>query len=219
MSIFPTKILLATDGSEEAALAATTAADLAQKTGSELHIVNVRLAPVYIEPTSEVAHWISSIEESERKQAQQLLDAQAEQIQALGATVAQTHVRLGRPDEEIVILAEEIGAGLIAMGSRGLGGMRRVLMGSISDSVVRHAHCPVLVTRAGKDSPTTSNARSQPLAGLATKEQSKSYPSGICSRAPTARSGRRMPPLTGPLFGGCKRAPGLVSYSSTLTLW
>jgi nucleotide-binding universal stress UspA family protein len=151
-SIFPTKILLATDGSEEANLATTTAADLAHKTGSELHIVNVRLPPVYIEPTSEVAHWISSIEERERKEAQQLLDAQAEQIKALGATVAQTHVRLGRPDEEIVILAEEIGAELIAIGSRGLGGMRRVLMGSVSDSVVRHASCPVLVVRAEKDS-------------------------------------------------------------------
>src|SRR5215207_4390111 len=145
MSIFPTKVLLATDGSEEAALAATTAADLAQKTGSELHIVNVRPAPVYIEPTSEVVHWISSIEERERKEAQRLLDAQAEQIKALGATVAQTHVRLGRPDEEI-------GAGLIAIGSRGLGGMRRVLVGSVSDSVVRHAHCPVLVMRAEKGS-------------------------------------------------------------------
>jgi len=152
MSIFPTKILLATDGSEEAALAATTAADLAQKTGSELHIVNIRPAPVYIEPTSEVVHWISSIEERERKEAQRLLDAQAEQIKALGATVAQPHVRLGRPDEEIVFLAEEIGAGLIAIGSRGLGGMRRVLVGSVSDSVVRHAHCPVLVMRAEKGS-------------------------------------------------------------------
>jgi nucleotide-binding universal stress UspA family protein len=152
MSIFPTKILLATDGSEEANLAATTAADLAQKTGSELHIVNVRPAPVYIEPTSEIAYWMSNIEESERKEAQQFLDAQTEQIKALGATVAQTHVRLGRPDEEIVILAEEIGAGLIAIGSRGLGGMRRVLMGSVSDSVVRHASCPVLVVRAEKGS-------------------------------------------------------------------
>jgi hypothetical protein len=43
---------------------------------------------------------------------------------------------------EIVALAEEIGAGLIVMGSRGLGGIRRALMGSVSDSVVRHAHCP-----------------------------------------------------------------------------
>ncbi|AHY48029.1 Universal stress protein family [Rubrobacter radiotolerans] len=54
---------------------------------------------------------------------------------------------MGRPDAEVVALAEEIGAGLIVLGSRGLGGMKRVLMGSVSDSVVRHAHCPVLVVR------------------------------------------------------------------------
>jgi nucleotide-binding universal stress UspA family protein len=41
MSIFPTKILLATDGSREAKLAATTAADLAKSTGSELHVLYV----------------------------------------------------------------------------------------------------------------------------------------------------------------------------------
>jgi nucleotide-binding universal stress UspA family protein len=45
-------------------------------------------------------------------------------------------------------LAEELGADLIAMGGRGLGGVKRALMGSVSDSVVRHAHCPVLVVRA-----------------------------------------------------------------------
>jgi nucleotide-binding universal stress UspA family protein len=45
MSIFPTKILLATDGSEEATLAARTAVDLAQKTGSELHVVHARPLP------------------------------------------------------------------------------------------------------------------------------------------------------------------------------
>ena len=50
-------------------------------------------------------------------------------------------------DVEIVKLAEEIGAGLIVIGSRGRGGIKRALMGSVSDSVVRHAHCPVLVVR------------------------------------------------------------------------
>jgi nucleotide-binding universal stress UspA family protein len=49
-----------------------------------------------------------------------------------------------------VALAEELGADLIVMGSRGLGGVRRALMGSVSDSVVRHAHCPVLVVRPEK---------------------------------------------------------------------
>jgi nucleotide-binding universal stress UspA family protein len=47
----------------------------------------------------------------------------------------------------LIHLSEEIGAGLIILGSRGLGGVRRALMGSVSDSVVRHAHCPVLIVR------------------------------------------------------------------------
>jgi nucleotide-binding universal stress UspA family protein len=64
-----------------------------------------------------------------------------------GGTVKETHLKTGRPDAEIVKLAEEIEAGLIAIGSRGQGGVRRALMGSVSDSVVRHAHCPVLVAR------------------------------------------------------------------------
>ena len=50
-------------------------------------------------------------------------------------------------DAEIVDLAEEIGAGLIVMGSRGYGPIRQALIGSVSDSVVRHAHCPVMVVR------------------------------------------------------------------------
>lgn len=49
-------------------------------------------------------------------------------------------------------LAEKIDAALVVIGSRGLGGVRRALMGGVSDSVVRHAHCPVLVVRSpGRD--------------------------------------------------------------------
>ena len=57
------------------------------------------------------------------------------------------HLREGRAAEEIVELAEDIGAGLIVMGSRGRGRLRRALMGSVSDAVVRHAHCPVTIIR------------------------------------------------------------------------
>ena len=48
MSIFPTRILLATDGSEETTLAARTAIDIADKTGSELHIILVGLSVSYV---------------------------------------------------------------------------------------------------------------------------------------------------------------------------
>jgi nucleotide-binding universal stress UspA family protein len=54
---------------------------------------------------------------------------------------------MGKAAPEIVIVAEEIDAGLIVMGSRGQGGIRRALLGSVSESVVKHAHCPVLVVR------------------------------------------------------------------------
>ena len=64
-----------------------------------------------------------------------------------GGEVAGAHARVGRPDAEIVGLAQELGAGLIVLGSRGLGRLRRALMGSVSNSVIRHAHCPVLVVR------------------------------------------------------------------------
>jgi nucleotide-binding universal stress UspA family protein len=80
-------------------------------------------------------------------QAQSFLDREVEQVKGEGVEVADTHLVRGRPDSELVHISEEIDAGLIVMGSRGLGGVRRALMGSVSDSVVRHAHCPVLVVR------------------------------------------------------------------------
>ncbi len=153
MSIFPTKILLATDGSKEADLAARTAIELAGKTGSELHIAHVRVPPhypVFYEGYYEgfdVGDYLQEQSEELERRAQGLLDQQLRKINAAGGSVAQAHLRVGRPDAEIAALAEEIGAGLVVVGSRGLGVMRRALMGSVSSSVVQHAHCPVLVVR------------------------------------------------------------------------
>jgi len=156
MSIFPTKILLATDGSREAELAARTAADLSQKTHSELHVVHglgiVPVGPpVYPEGTGfHIVEYEAETEARQRiseRRAREVLEAEVQKIRSAGGTVAEGHLIEGRPATEIVGLAEKIGAGLIVMGSRGLGGIRRALMGSVSDSVVRHAHCPVLVVR------------------------------------------------------------------------
>lgn len=82
-----------------------------------------------------------------RAAARTFLDAHAESIRSGGGKTDQTYLGTGRPDDEIVKFAEEIGAGMIVIGSRGLGGVRRALLGSVSESVVRHAHCPVLVVR------------------------------------------------------------------------
>ena len=146
MSIFPTTILLATDGSEEGQLAAATAADLAEKTNSELHVITV--GPDY--PLYELLEHTADFEDAlreNRREAKELLEQQAKRIEESGVTVKETHLREGRADKEIVEVAEEIGAGLIVMGSRGHGRLRRSLLGSVSDAVVRHAHCPVTIVR------------------------------------------------------------------------
>jgi nucleotide-binding universal stress UspA family protein len=151
MSIFPTKILVATDGSEEADLALTTAADLAEKTDSELHVAFVFPTAVQLPFPRPILARPAEVQERELEaamhQAQEFLDRQVERVKNEGVSVAETHLVRGQPDREIVHIGEETGAGLIVMGSRGLGGIRRALMGSVSDSVVRHAHCPVLIVR------------------------------------------------------------------------
>jgi nucleotide-binding universal stress UspA family protein len=151
MSIFPTKILLATDGSKEAELASASAADLAERTGSELHVVYVgHMPPVFYESPGTWAldpDLQRRMQERAEEGATTKLDEQVQRVREAGGEVAGAHVRLGRPDAEIVGLAEELGAGLIVLGSRGLGPLRSALMGSVSDSVIRHARCPVMVVR------------------------------------------------------------------------
>jgi nucleotide-binding universal stress UspA family protein len=149
MSIFPTKILLATDGSKDADFAARTAVELADKTNSELHVA-------FVLHTQDVSDYSTRgfekpHEEETEQMGQRLLDEQVRRVEEAGGTVAGAHFRMARPDRGILAIGEDVGAGLIVLGSRGLGGIRRALMGSVSDSVVRHAHSPVLVVRKVDD--------------------------------------------------------------------
>jgi nucleotide-binding universal stress UspA family protein len=148
MSIFPTRILFATDGSEDAELAATASVGLAKSTGSELEVIHVLNVEPWRFPPDE--HGNKRLEEL-KERGRRLRDEQVEKIKAGGRSVAEAHMAVSHPAKEIVAYVQDEGAGLIVMGSRGLGGIRRALMGSISDSVVRHAHCPVMVVRPGKE--------------------------------------------------------------------
>jgi nucleotide-binding universal stress UspA family protein len=151
MRIFPTRILLATDGSEEAELAALRAVELADATDSELHVVHVGVVPIFLVSYPGTLGYERKLYEQIEEVSRELLRKVSWRVKAAGGTVAGAHLRMGQVDLEIVALAEELGADLIVMGCRGLGGVRRALMGSVSDSVVRHAHCPVLVVRPEKD--------------------------------------------------------------------
>lgn len=66
---------------------------------------------------------------------------------ALGLPDAERRVLVGGPGTELALLADEIGATVIVVGSRGRGAIKRALLGSVSDHLVRHAPCPVLVVR------------------------------------------------------------------------
>jgi nucleotide-binding universal stress UspA family protein len=144
LSTFPTRILLATDGSPHGELAALKAVDLAKSTKARLHVVAVgrTFAAAVYDVYAEVGR------EDLRREAQEVLDEQVRKIEEAGGTVAIAHLKMNeRRDEAIVHLAEEIDADLIVIGSRGFGGLKRALLGNVADSVVRHAHCPVLVVR------------------------------------------------------------------------
>ena len=144
MSVFPTKILLATDGSEDAAQAREVAADLASRSGSELHLVHV-----WHDVPSPYAH--AFVKRELKRQGQEVIDAQKSKIEDAGVSVAATHLRGGRTHEEIIELSEELEVGLLVLGSRGLGAVRRILLGSHSEAIVHHARVPVLVLRGEGD--------------------------------------------------------------------
>ena len=162
MSIFPTKILLASDSSDTAAHAMDLAVELCEQTGSQLHLVYVgedAYSATLI--SSEAADLegvaredpalIEQLQQQSDQMARRVLDTEVHKVQEAGGTVAQAHLRMGKADIEIVELAKEIDAGLLILGSRGSGIIKRALIGSVSDSVVRHAHCPVTVVRQDKD--------------------------------------------------------------------
>jgi nucleotide-binding universal stress UspA family protein len=154
MSIFPTKILLATDGSEEARLAAQAAAELSKGTGSEVHVAYV--LPSLMELRGHhvySAEVMQSVLEQAEGEARTLLEEQAKEVEASGGKVAETHLETGKPDRELVRLSEELDVGTIVIGSRGLGAIKRALMGGVCDQT--RPLPGVRGTRVRDDRPTT----------------------------------------------------------------
>jgi nucleotide-binding universal stress UspA family protein len=148
MSIFPTRILLAIDGSEEAELAALRAVDLADATDSELHVVHVGVVPRFLESYPGTLGYERRLYEQIEEDSRERLRELSWRVKVVGGTVAGAHLRMGAVDLEIVALAKELGVGLIVMGCWGHRGIRRAIEGSISNGVIRHAPCPVLVVRS-----------------------------------------------------------------------
>jgi len=140
---YPTRILLATDGSGCAETAGSVAVDLANRSGAELDVVH---AFEFVPPReyAGVALRLRSPAEF-TKQGQKVLDEQVDRIGQMGGEVADARLCVGSPADQILCRAEASDADLIVVGRRGIGGVKRLLMGSVSEGVVHRARCPVLV--------------------------------------------------------------------------
>ncbi|MBX5483279.1 MAG: universal stress protein [Myxococcaceae bacterium] len=133
------------DGSDHAMKAALAAAELAKQTDAELTLVYV------VEPYSPAIEvpgyaWIDWLEPLKQAGVRLLNDAADELAKRTGKK-PNTEIRVGAPGTEVVHAAEERKADLIVVGSRGLGTVKRVLLGSVADRVVHLSHVPVLVVR------------------------------------------------------------------------
>jgi len=144
MSIF-TKILLATDGSESSELAGLTALELSKRLDSEVHVIHVASEHPYLHAYYDLRHQEDA--ERFRDEDQRMLEEFVDQIRDAGGTIAESYLKVGDAAKEIVELAEELRVGLVLIGSRGHGRIRRALIGTVSTSVLSHAHCSVLIVR------------------------------------------------------------------------
>jgi nucleotide-binding universal stress UspA family protein len=142
MKHFPEKILLATDGLENTAQAARAAADLAKAGGAQLHVVHVWHG-VFDGPSDRRLRTRLS------DAARETLEDQVRLIEEGGTKVSGAHLREGRTMEEIVEQAEELDAGLIVVGSRRMGRLGRLVMGSVSTGLAHRSSRPVLILGEG----------------------------------------------------------------------
>lgn len=144
-----TKILLASDGSEYALRAAQAAAELAKALGASVTLLHVFTMPavqmtvpgapgVDMDPGA-FSTYVEQVQDAVAKRTGRVLDEAGVQYNTL--------LEAGHPAEVIIRIAEDDGYDLIVMGSRGLSAIQSFLLGSVSDKVSHHAHCPVLIVK------------------------------------------------------------------------
>lgn len=148
------KILLATDGEKQGDAALGMVQRFALGAGDQIKIVSVvdMAVPMAFDVYGESLPDTASIERTARENAGRLLDAAAEKLGSRFPDVEiVTDVLFGSPDSRIVEAAEEMRPDLVVVGSHGYSRWERLLLGSVSDSVVRHSPCSVLVVRSPKE--------------------------------------------------------------------
>lgn len=152
------KILVPLDGSEHSLKALDIAIQVAKKFEGKItlvHVYSAAVRPVMVPETTTLPPpmipimtpmEVSKVVEAARKAGSGILTDGAQKVKAEGVLV-ETALREGNTVQEIVKTAEEGGFDLIVMGARGIGKIRELLLGSVSDGVLRNAPCPVLIVK------------------------------------------------------------------------
>jgi nucleotide-binding universal stress UspA family protein len=139
------KLLVATDFSENSARALEIAIDFAKKFGATVDLVHAFDIPIPAVYPYEVPIPDSLITDS-RRAANKKLEAEKEKVEAAGLEV-QTHLSEVPAASAVVRVAEEVGADLLVLGTRGNTGLKHIVLGSVAERTVRHAPCSVLVVK------------------------------------------------------------------------
>ena len=152
------KILVPLDGSEHSLRALEIAVQIAKKFDGKitlLHIYSVGVRPIVMpEPTTLTPPSVpimapadfSKVVEAARKAGTTILANGENKVKAEGIQV-ETLLREGHTVQEILKIARDNKFDLIVMGARGISRIREILLGSVSDGVIRNAPCPVLVIK------------------------------------------------------------------------
>jgi nucleotide-binding universal stress UspA family protein len=139
-------IVVGTDGSDTADVAVQRAAALAKMTGARVELVTG-----FREDYSLVAGtgmYVGDLAGDARKAADGCLESTAQRLRSEGIEV-ETHCMGGDPADAIIDIAEATDAGLIVVGSKGMKGGKRFLLGSVPNKISHHAPCSVMIVRTG----------------------------------------------------------------------
>ena len=151
-------ILLCTDGSDHAGHALTSGLALVGTTAPLVVVTVVHEPDPMLVTGTGIAGGVMSAEafdeqlRAARVEGEEMAEAA---VRELGLEGAEVRVLVGDPGSQICALAEELSARAVVIGSRGRGGLKRALLGSVSDHVVRNAPCPVVITGPKADDDTT----------------------------------------------------------------
>lgn len=144
-------VLIGTDGSDLALHAASAGLALLGRPDRVVVATAIEdVDPALVTGTGFAGGVVSpeTMTQLERERVREGEEIAAETVHALGADHVETRVVRGDPGHALCDLAAELPASVVIVGSRGRSGITRALLGSVSDYVIRHAPCPVLVMRA-----------------------------------------------------------------------